>query len=67
MKCTLCPNGADHHFWLAVHDGFYALCDGCAPYENKADIERVSDRCRAVSAPLTDVRPKFGFNDTRTP
>lgn len=66
-KCTLCPNKADNHFWLSVHDGFYALCDGHAPYDNKDDIERVSDQCRAVAKPLINVAPRFGFNDTRKP
>ena len=67
MKCTLCPRNIDHQFFISVHDGYYGLCDGCAPCDSEDDIERVSDACREVGPPRTDIQPKFGFNDPREP
>jgi hypothetical protein len=67
MKCHLCSNGHDPCHWIGVHDGYFPLCDGCSPAMNASDIHRVSDMCRKAGPPLTDVSPKFGYNDTREP
>jgi hypothetical protein len=68
-KCTLCDDYADPRCGVWTRRGFYALCDGCAPYGGRGDaaytedIERVSARCRATDRVPTMTGSRFAPAD----
>lgn len=65
-KCSLCSRLADpRHGLMTVEGHYYALCDGCAPFDGDGsdDAVNVANKCRASGVEPVDPLSRFGHNE----